>query len=305
MSQSHSAIQIKAWLESLRLRTLPLTLASIFTGCALAFWQGFFRLDIAIMTLLTAGLLQILSNLANDYGDYVKGSDTPERLGPNRGMQKGLINQQQMRKALIITIVLTIISGTILVILSCQKPVDIAIFLSLGLIAIIAAITYTIGNKPYGYIGLGDISVLVFFGWLSIGGCYYLQANSFNEIILLPATACGLLSTAVLNINNLRDIEQDRSNGKNTLAVRLGPLWARRYHCLLITSALLCLFLFTIIYTKGWQAWLFVLVVPLLYRHTTYVLYQPSATAMKPMLENMVKIALITNLLFSIGIIFS
>lgn len=305
MNQSHSTIQIKAWLESLRLRTLPLALASIFTGCALAFWQGFFRFDIAIMTLLTAGLLQILSNLANDYGDYVKGSDTPERLGPNRGMQKGLINQQQMKKALIITIVLTIISGTILVILSCQKPVDIAIFLILGLLAIIAAITYTVGNKPYGYIGLGDISVLVFFGWLSIGGCYYLQAHSFNDVIILPATACGLLSTAVLNINNLRDIEQDRSNGKNTLAVRLGPLWARRYHCLLIVSALLCLFLFTLIYTKGWQAWLFILAVPLLYRHATYVLYQPSTTAMKPMLENMVKITLLTNLLFSIGIIFS
>lgn len=305
MSQSHSTIQIKAWLESLRLRTLPLALASIFTGSALAAWQGFFRLDIAIMTLLTAALLQILSNLANDYGDYVKGSDTPERLGPNRGMQKGLINQQQMKKALIITIILTIISGTILVILSCHKPADIVIFLLLGLLSIIAAIAYTVGNKPYGYLGLGDISVLIFFGWLSIGGCYYLQTNSFNDAILLPATACGLLSTAVLNINNLRDIEQDRSNGKNTFAVRLGPLWARRYHSILITIALLCLFLFTLIYTKGWHAWLFVLVVPLLYRHATYVLHQPSASAMRPMLENMVKITLLTNLLFSIGIIFS
>ncbi len=301
---SHT-IQIKAWLESLRLRTLPLALASIFTGSALAAWQGFFRWDISMMTLLTAGLLQILSNLANDYGDYIKGSDTSERLGPNRGMQKGLINQQQMKKALLVTITLTLISGVILIILACKKPIDIVVFLLLGLLAIIAAITYTVGKKPYGYIGLGDISVLIFFGWLSIGGSYYLQANGFNSAIILPATACGLLSTAVLNINNLRDIEQDRDNGKNTLAVRLGPIWARRYHCLLLAIAFLCFFIFTLHYMKSWQSWLFILITPLLYRHAKYVLNNISAIAMKPMLENMVKIALFTNLLFSVGIILS
>lgn len=305
MNQPHSTSQVSAWLESLRPRTLPLALASIITGSALAAWQGHFKWDIAIMALLTAALLQILSNLANDYGDAVKGSDTETRIGPNRGMQKGLITQAQMKKALIVTIALTIISGITVIALACQKPSDIIGFVILGLLAIVAAITYTVGNRPYGYMGLGDISVLIFFGWLSVAGTYYLQANSFDLVIILPATACGLLATAVLNINNLRDIDNDRANGKNTLAVRLGPVWARRYHFFLLSAALLCLFVFTVMNLHSWQGWLFVLAIPLLYRHAMFVLHQPTAMAMRPMLENMVKSALLTNLLFSIGVVFS
>lgn len=223
MSQSTNTSQTRAWLESLRPRTLPLAFASIVTGSALAVWLGSFKPAVALLALLTAGLLQILSNLANDYGDAIKGSDTEERIGPLRGMQKGMITRHQMKIALIITVSLTIISGIALIAVACEKPSDILGFLVLGLMAIVAAITYTVGRKPYGYMGLGDISVLVFFGWLSVAGTYYLQAGHFDSIVMLPATACGLLATAVLNINNLRDIENDKANGKNTLAVRLGP----------------------------------------------------------------------------------
>jgi len=304
-SQTNQASQTGAWIESLRPKTLPLALASIVTGVALASWQGHFQWGVALFALITAGLLQILSNLANDYGDAIKGSDTETRIGPNRGMQKGLITQAQMKKALAITVILTIISGITLIALACQKPSDIIGFVILGLLAIIAAITYTVGNRPYGYIGLGDISVLIFFGWLSVAGTYYLLSTQFDAVVMLPATACGLLSAAVLNINNLRDIDNDKSNGKNTLAVRLGPIWGRRYHALLLTGAVLCLAIFTLFYVKSWQGWLFVLAIPLLYRHAMYVLHHPNAIEMRPMLENMVKSALLTNILFSLGILLS
>lgn len=305
MSQTHSTSKTTAWIESLRPRTLPLALASIVTGSALAAWMNHFQLDIALMALLTAALLQILSNLANDYGDAIKGSDTETRIGPNRGMQKGLINLAQMKRALIIVIILTVASGIGLIAIACKKPEDILGFLALGLMAIVASITYTVGRKPYGYMGLGDISVLIFFGWLSVAGTYYLQAGTFDSVVMLPATACGLLATAVLNINNLRDIDNDRMNGKNTLAVRLGPLWGRRYHFMLLTGALLCLILFALFDLRSWVGWLFILAVPLLYRHAMYVLHEPTAVAMRPMLEQMVKGALLTNLLFAIGVVLS
>lgn len=305
MSHPTNTNKTTAWIESLRPRTLPLALASIITGVALASWQGYFQWDIALLALLTAGLLQILSNLANDYGDAIKGSDTEARIGPNRGMQKGLITLAEMKKALGVTIALTLISGITLIAIACKKPSDVIGFVVLGLIAIVSAITYTVGRKPYGYMGLGDISVLIFFGWLSVAGTYYLLATQFDSVVILPATACGLLATAVLNINNLRDIDNDKANGKNTLAVRLGPIWARRYHFMLLAGATLCLFVFALIYAHSWHGWLFVLAVPLLYRHAMYVLHHPTAIAMRPMLENMVKSALLTNILFAIGILLS
>lgn len=136
-------------------------------------------------------------------------------------MQKGMITQAQMKRALVVTVVLIALAGCSLIAVACEQPSDVVGFLVLGGLSIVAAITYTVGNKPYGYLGLGDISVLVFFGWLSVAGTYYLQTHTFDSVVMLPATACGLLATAVLNINNLRDIESDRENGKNTLAVRL------------------------------------------------------------------------------------
>lgn len=160
----------QAWLESLRPKTLPLAFAAIIVGTALAWWQGHFDPLVALLALITAGLLQILSNLANDYGDAVKGSDKPDRIGPLRGMQKGVITQQEMKRALIITVVLICLSGLALVAVACHTLADFVGFLILGGLSIIAAITYTVGNRPYGYIGLGDISVLVFFGWLSVMG---------------------------------------------------------------------------------------------------------------------------------------
>lgn len=305
MSSSTSISRKQAWLESLRPKTLPLGVIAIITGSALTYLTGNFKWPVALLAIITAGLLQILSNLANDYGDAVKGSDTAERIGPLRGMQKGVITQADMKKALKINIIAACISGLLLVVVACEKPEDAIGFLVLGLIAIVAAITYTVGKKPYGYLGLGDISVLIFFGWLSVMGTYYLQANTLNMITFLPATACGLLSVAVLNINNMRDIENDVKAGKNTLAVRLGPSGARIYHAIIIIVAILCLAFFNLLYLRGWTGWLFLLAVPILMNHVRRVLSDPTPEGMRPMLENMVKAALFTNVLFSIGVILS
>ncbi|HGW3882494.1 TPA: 1,4-dihydroxy-2-naphthoate polyprenyltransferase [Proteus mirabilis] len=303
MSAQHSISRTQAWLESLRPKTLPLGLIAIVTGSALAYWTGHFELPIALLAILTAGTLQILSNLANDYGDAVKGTDTEERLGPLRGMQKGVITPAQMKKALIINVIISCVSGIALIIVACKKPEDAIGFLVMGLLAIVAAITYTVGKRPYGYMGLGDISVLIFFGWLSVIGTYYLQANAFNIVTLLPATACGLLSVAVLNINNMRDLENDIQASKNTLAVRLGASGSRIYHTCVIAIAIICLIVFTLVYMHRWTAWLFLLAVPMLLLHIKRVNADLSGEAMRPLLEHMVKAALLTNILFSLGLV--
>lgn len=305
MNETQSLSLTQAWLESLRPKTLPLAFAAIVVGTVLAWWQGYFDPLVAVLALITAGLLQILSNLANDYGDAVKGSDKPDRIGPLRGMQKGAISLAQMKRALMIVIVLSCISGLLLVTAATQTMADFIGFLALGVLSIIAAITYTVGKRPYGYLGLGDISVLLFFGWISVMGSWYLQTHMLIPAVILPATACGLLATAVLNINNLRDIESDRENGKNTLVVRLGPINARRYHAGLLVGALLCLALFNLFSLQSLWGWLFVMAAPLLIKQARFVLRELDPRAMPPMLERTVKGALLTNLLFVLGIILS
>ncbi len=234
------------WLDAARPKTLPLAVASILTGSAVAGSQGRFSLAITVLALLTALLLQILSNLANDYGDAVKGTDNENRLGPQRAIQSGLVTPATMRTAMIFNIILTLVSGASLILLACDNLSDMMGFVILGILAIAASITYTVGNKPYGYRGLGDLSVLIFFGWLGVAGTFYLQAGEISSVIMLPATACGLLAVGVLNINNLRDIDNDRACGKNTLAVRMGPQWGRKYHIVLLASATLCLTVFNL-----------------------------------------------------------
>ncbi|EIX1534163.1 1,4-dihydroxy-2-naphthoate polyprenyltransferase [Cronobacter sakazakii] len=304
-TSTHAVNRTQAWLESLRPRTLPLAFSAILVGSALASWQGYFDPVITLLALLTAGLLQILSNLANDYGDAVKGSDQPDRLGPLRGMQKGAITAPQMKRAIQLTVALICISGLALVYVACHSMADVLGFLALGALSILAAITYTVGTRPYGYMGLGDVSVLIFFGWLSVLGSWYLQAHTLIAPVWLPATACGLLAAAVLNINNLRDIDSDRRNGKNTLAVRLGPVVARRYHVALLVGALVCLAAFNLLWLHSLWGWLFLLATPLLARQARFVLRETEPAAMRPMLERTVKAALLVNLLFIIGLIVS
>lgn len=212
---------LQIWLEAARPKTLPLALVSILTGSVLAYSAGHFSLTIAIMAFVTATLLQILSNLANDYGDAVQGTDNDNRLGPQRAMQSGAVTAQQMKVAIIFNIILTAIAGLTLVFYALSSFESIITFISLGILAIIAAIAYTMGSKPYGYVGLGDLSVFIFFGLLGVSGTYFLHTGHVDATLFLPALGCGLLAVAVLNINNMRDIENDSECGKRTMAVRL------------------------------------------------------------------------------------
>ena len=297
--------KLKMWWETARPKTLPLALASIFTGSALGYWanpQGFNGLVMALC-LLTTILLQVLSNFANDYGDHQKGSDTEERIGPLRGIQKGAISAKELKWGLILMVVASFLSGSFLIGIAYENLSDLLAFAGLGILAIVAAITYTVGAKPYGYMGLGDISVLVFFGLLGVGGTYYLQTHSIDSHIILPAIGSGLLASAVLNINNLRDIEQDAKAGKNTLAVRLGTYKGRVYHCILLSVAALCYLAFAVATAISWTNYLFVLAMPLLAKHAIFVYRSQQPSELRPMLAQMSMISLLINILFSLGLL--
>ncbi len=297
--------KLKMWWETSRPKTLPLALASIFTGSALGYWanpQGFNGLVMALC-LLTTILLQVLSNFANDYGDHQKGSDTEERIGPLRGIQKGAISAKELKWGLILMVVASFLSGSFLIGIAYESLSDLLAFAGLGILAIVAAITYTVGAKPYGYMGLGDISVLVFFGLLGVGGTYYLQTHSIDSHIILPAIGSGLLASSVLNINNLRDIEQDAKAGKNTLAVRLGAYKGRVYHCILLSVAALCYLAFAVATAISWTNYLFVLAMPLLAKHAIFVYRSQQPSELRPMLAQMSMISLLINILFSLGLL--
>lgn len=216
---------LNIWLDAARPKTLPLALVTITTGSSLAYSNGQFSFEIMLLAMITAILLQILSNLANDYGDAQQGTDNEARLGPTRAMQSGAVTQGEMKKAIGINIALTILSGLALIFYSLDSLTNIVAFLGLGLLAILSSIAYTMGSKPYGYVGLGDLSVFIFFGLLGVGGTYFLHTGSLSAAIFIPAIGCGLLAVAVLNINNMRDIDNDRACGKKTVAVRLGERW--------------------------------------------------------------------------------
>lgn len=293
----------KMWLETARPKTLPLALATILTGSALAYRDGQFSWGITLLCLLTATLLQVLSNFANDYGDHQKGADTAERIGPLRGIQQGAISAQQLKTALKVLVAAGLLSGGLLIFTAYQSMADLLAFALLGGLAIVAAITYTVGAKPYGYMGLGDISVFIFFGLLAVGGTYYLQTHWLNATVFLPAAACGLLSTAVLNINNLRDIEQDKKAGKNTLVVRLGAHKGRLYHCLLLGLAAGFYLAFALMTFRHIADFLFVIALPLLAKHAIFVYRNKDPLLLRPMLGQMSLLALFTNILFSLGLL--
>ncbi len=293
---------IKTWLDTARPKTLPLAVAIILTGSALAQWHGTFSWSVTLLCLLTATLLQIVSNFANDYGDYQKGSDTTERIGPLRGIQQGKMTANQLRNGLIVISIASFISGASLIALAYETTQDLIAFAILGILAILAAITYTVGKKPYGYLGLGDISVFLFFGLLAVCGTYYLQAHSLDWSIFLPAAACGFLSTAVLNINNLRDIEQDRKAGKNTLIVRIGAENGRIYHWLLLSAAVLCYAIFALLH-KPLLLIIIAVIAVLLAKHAYFVYQQKDPMALRPMLGKMSMLALLSTILFSLGLL--
>jgi 1,4-dihydroxy-2-naphthoate octaprenyltransferase len=230
----------QAWIHALRLRTLPLSISGIILGSALAFYKGFDNYLVLGFALLTTLLFQILSNLANDLGDSLKGTDNAQRVGPTRAVQSGVISPKEMKNAVILTSFLSFISAGILIYFGTQEMPQATIFfyISLAIACVAAAILYTVGKKAYGYNGLGDFMVYLFFGLVSVMGVYPLFAKTIDWNLLMPASTIGLLSTAVLNLNNMRDRVNDAASGKRTLVVMMGGDLAKIYHTFLIVIAL-------------------------------------------------------------------
>ncbi|WP_159739521.1 1,4-dihydroxy-2-naphthoate polyprenyltransferase [Vibrio atypicus] len=291
---------LRIWLDAARPKTLPLALVSILTGSVLAYSTQQFSFAVALLAFLTATLLQILSNLANDYGDAVKGTDNEQRLGPMRAIQSGEVTQADMKHAIIINVLLTIASGLALVLYALDSLHSILAFIGLGVLAIVAAIAYTVGNKPYGYVGLGDISVFIFFGLLGVAGTYFLHTGVVAPSLVLPAVGCGLLAVAVLNINNMRDIENDEVCGKRTVAVRLGQKKAKQYHTILLVGAMLAFIVYLLLQPGPvWISLPFLLSMLVVYKHGKAVWMAEQPAQIAPMMPVIVKCSLVTNLLFA------
>lgn len=257
---------IKSWIAAARPRTLPLSLASIILGCFLASADHHFSWPVALLAILTTIFLQILSNFANDYGDAVSGKDTELRVGPRRAVATGDITKEAMFRGIIITAILSFISGIWLLTVALYDAGGAKlfwIFLLVGLLSIAAAIGYTNGKRPYGYAGFGDIAVLIFFGWVGVLGTYFLHTLSFDPLLLLPATSVGLFATGVLNVNNIRDIETDTLTGKRSIPARLGLPLAIRYHWGLLIAGMFCAIAYSFLTGSAWFSYVYVLAFPL------------------------------------------
>lgn len=272
-------------------------------GAFMAAVAGSFRLSVVLLCALTTLFLQILSNLANDYGDSIHGADSAHREGPKRAVQAGHITPQQMKRGMAVFTLLSLVSGLLLLWLAFGTDGIwlFLLFLALGLAAIWAAINYTAGSKPYGYAGLGDISVFLFFGLVGVLGTYFLQTQRFDAEALLPAAACGFLATAVLNVNNIRDIKSDELAGKRSLPVRLGPKRARIYHWFLLLGGFGCLLVYVLLnYHSVWQ-FLFLLGLPLLLINGINVWRKQKSSELDPYLKQMAITTMLLVLLFGIG----
>ena len=297
--------RLKTWISAFRFRTLPLSISGAVVGSSYAYFSGFFDILIFIFIILTTLSFQILSNLANDYGDGIKGTDNNSRIGPERALQSGAISPKQMKNAIIINAILSAILALLLTYMAfgVSQLFNSLIFIVLGAISIYAAITYTVGKSAYGYRALGDLMVFLFFGWLSVMGTYFLFAKDLDSMLLIPATAIGCLSAAVLNLNNMRDLETDLKSNKITLAGYLGMKSSKIYHFALILSAivLMLIFQFSISYSKimylSWIAFL-----PLLF-HLKAVFFIKNPKDFDPHLKRVALSTFVLALLFAVALI--
>lgn len=258
-------MDVKSYIKAARLRTLPLSVSGIIVGGLLAKSLGSFNWLIFVLAILTTIGFQVLSNFANDYGDGIKGTDA-EREGEARMVASGKITPKQMKSAMIVTTIITLLIALLLIYESFGKDNFgySVLFFVLGITSIAAAIKYTVGSSAYGYSGYGDLFVFVFFGLLSVVGSYFLFTKEIHFYIFLPAFAIGMLSTAVLNLNNMRDRVNDEKSGKNTIVVKIGAKFAKYYHYYLISASLLfSLGYVGVNYRNPWQFLFLIAYIPL------------------------------------------
>lgn len=299
---------MKKWIKAARLRTLPLSVSGILVGSAAAYQhyhtQGNYYC-IVVLCLLTTLFFQVLSNYANDYGDAVKGTDNENRVGPKRAVQSGEITALQMKNAIIITSILSLFSslGVIYVSFGSDKFLQAILYFILAVACVGAAIKYTVGNSAYGYKGLGDLFVFIFFGLVSTLGTYYLFGHNMDFTIVFPAITIGLLSMAVLNMNNMRDIENDTAVGKNTLVVKMGFEKAKNYHFFLLLTATIFLNIFAINTFSNWYQYIYVLgFIPLL-KNLMVVTKTTNPRLLDPELKRLALSTFLLSLLLSIALI--
>ncbi len=293
---------LNGWISAARLRTLPLSVSGIIVGSALGH-KDFVSTQIFWLAIATTLGLQILSNFANDYGDGVKGTDNEDRVGPTRALQSGAISRKEMFIGIVLTALITLCVAIALIYVSFGKEnfsYSIFFFL-LGLAAIVAAIKYTMGKSAYGYKGLGDVFVFVFFGLVSVVGCYFLFTKNLDFLIFLPGITIGLLSTAVLNLNNMRDHNSDKKVGKNTLVVKLGINNARKYHLSIVILAMFVMILFLFFtYEKPINMVFLIAFVPLAL-HLKKVYKTKNSELLDPELKKVALTTFLLSILFSLG----
>ena len=297
---------MKHWIQAARLRTLPLSVSGIIVGSFYAMSQSMFNWKIIIFALSTTLGLQILSNFANDYGDGIKGTDNEDRLGPKRAIQSGVITPEAMKRALVITSILTLISAIVLIYVAFKDHnLGFSLFyLGLGILAIASAIRYTVGNSAYGYRGYGDLFVFLFFGLVSTLGIYFMFAKEMDWFLVLPATAIGFLSVAVLNLNNMRDEASDRKSNKNTIVVKMGGANAKVYHYFLVISAMILVLEFSYFKEFNFDQYIFVLAYIPLITHLVTVYKNKNPKELDPELKKVALSTFALSVLLSLSMIF-
>lgn len=297
--------RIHPWISAFRPRTLFLAAAGVILGSGLALHVEKLDVITALLTLLTALLLQLLSNLANDLGDYVKGTDsTGGRVGPMRSVQSGKITPLQMKKTIAITTLIAMFSGLILLLrlFHIMGLVVIILFLIVGALSLLSALFYTLGERPYGYRGWGDFFAFLFFGPIAVIGTYYLQAQIIDFRAVLPSIGMGLLSAMILNVNNMRDIENDALSNKRTIAVRLGLNYAKRYHTVLMIVMYVCFLIYSLLYASSpWYRFGYI-VVYVFQLQLLLQIHKKEGRALDPYLRKTALSSFILAVLFSVCI---
>ncbi|WP_299547701.1 1,4-dihydroxy-2-naphthoate octaprenyltransferase [Seonamhaeicola sp.] len=294
---------ISVWISTMRLRTLPLSVSGIIIASCLAEYNGCFNWKIFVLAILTTLSLQILSNLANDYGDGIKGTDNNDRIGPERAIQTGKISPEDMFNAIKLNVLISIALALTLIFTAfgVHHFLLTLIFFVLGIISIVAAIRYTVGGNAYGYKGLGDVFVFVFFGLVSVCGCYVLYVKTIDHVTFLPACTIGLLSAAVLNLNNMRDKVSDEKSNKMTLAVKLGQKGVQRYHFALIILAIVLSGLFGILYYTSLYNLIFMVAYIPLILHLVKVDKTTDPKLLDPELKKLALTTVLLAILMGIG----
>jgi 1,4-dihydroxy-2-naphthoate octaprenyltransferase len=294
---------ISHWISAMRLRTLPLSVSGIILASCFAEYNGVFSFKIFVLAILTTLSFQILSNLANDYGDGIKGTDNEDRVGPQRAIQAGKISPENMFNAIKINILISIgLAFTLIFLAFGSRHFFLTlIFFLLGIVSVVASIRYTVGADAYGYRGLGDVFVFVFFGLVSVIGCYVLYAKKIDHVVFLPALTIGLLSAAVLNLNNMRDRISDEKSNKITLAVKLGAKNAKKYHYFLIVSAIVLSGFFGVLYYTSPYNLIFMIVYIPLIIHLKKVYETVDIINLDPELKKLALTTFLLAILMGIG----